>query len=147
MEILIPCDQCGKLFKKSAKRITKQNFCCRKCMDEFNSIKFSTYNTIENPMNAKGRTIEERFAMRDRRINAKDREGKGIHTYIKQLGEPEHRKIMRIKLGRELKPNEVIHHIDGDRTNNKPSNLLVMTRSEHSRLHAKEYWRKKHENK
>ena len=97
-------------------------------------------------MNAKGRTIEERFAMRDRRINAKDRVGKDVHTYTKQLGEPEHRKIMRIKLGRDLKPDEVIHHIDGNRNNNKPSNLAVMTRSDHTRLHMKEYWRKVHEN-
>ena len=143
---LIPCDHCGEIFSKPTNKITKVNFCCRECLDKYNSKKFSTYNKIENPMNAKGRTIEERFAMRDRRINAKDRVGKGVHTYIKQLGEPEHRKIMRIKLGRDLKPDEVIHHIDGNRNNNKPSNLAVMTRSDHTRLHMKEYWRKIHEN-
>lgn len=115
-------------------------------MDRYNSERFSNYNETENPMNAKGRTIEERFAMRDRRMNAKDRVGKDVHTYSKQLGELEHRKIMRIKLGRELRDDEVIHHIDGNRYNNKPNNLAVMTRSEHTRLHMLEYWRKKHAN-
>lgn len=33
----------------------------------------------------------------------------------------------------KIKSNEVIHHIDNDRTNNEISNLAKMTRSEHSR--------------
>ena len=32
--------------------------------------------------------------------------------------------------------NMVVHHIDGDKANNDPSNLQIMTRSEHSRLHG-----------
>jgi hypothetical protein len=38
-------------------------------------------------------------------------------------------------LGRKLKSNEVVHHIDGDKFNNDLSNLQLMTREEHSRLH------------
>jgi hypothetical protein len=30
----------------------------------------------------------------------------------------------------------VVHHIDGVRLNNAPSNLLVCTRAEHAHLHA-----------
>lgn len=33
--------------------------------------------------------------------------------------------------------NEIIHHIDEDKRNNKFSNLQLMTRSEHTKLHAK----------
>lgn len=36
------------------------------------------------------------------------------------------------------RPNEnelVVHHIDGNKANNDPSNLVWMTKSEHSRLH------------
>ena len=94
-------------------------------------------------MNTKGRTLEQRFAMRSRRKNAKDRQGKEVHTYNKQLGEVEHRKIMRLKLGRDLTKDEVVHHKDGNPQNNMPSNLMIMTRSEHTRLHIKEYWRLK----
>lgn len=142
-KVLIPCDECLHLFYKSERKICKLNFCCRKCLDNFNSKKFSIYNSTENPMNEKGRTVEQRFAMRDRRINAKDRKGKEVHTYNKQLGEVEHRKIMRLKLGRPLRQDEVVHHKDGNPLNNKPSNLVVMSRSEHTRLHIKNYWSKK----
>ena len=46
-----------------------------------------------------------------------------------------HRLIMSRILGRPLHRAEVVHHIDGDKLNNVPSNLVVMTRSEHVKLH------------
>ena len=86
IDTLIPCDNCGNVFNKPTNKITKVNFCCRDCMDRYNSERFSNYNETENPMNAKGRTIEERFAMRDRRMNAKDRVGKDVdHEVLKKL--------------------------------------------------------------
>ena len=39
-------------------------------------------------------------------------------------------------IGRRLYWNEVVHHIDHNRSNNQSSNLKLMTRSEHARLHA-----------
>lgn len=42
-----------------------------------------------------------------------------------------------IALGRPLKENEVVHHIDENIKNNTPNNLLICTRSYHTRLHAK----------
>jgi len=37
----------------------------------------------------------------------------------------------------EYMDNIIVHHKDGDKLNNKRSNLVIMTRSKHSRLHAK----------
>lgn len=37
-----------------------------------------------------------------------------------------HRKIAAEMLGRPLLPGEIVHHRDGDSTNNNPSNLLVL---------------------
>jgi hypothetical protein len=40
------------------------------------------------------------------------------------------------KLGRYLFDDEVVHHIDGDRLNNDPNNLLICAnKSEHAKLH------------
>ncbi|WP_373864526.1 MULTISPECIES: HNH endonuclease [Paenibacillus] len=38
-------------------------------------------------------------------------------------------------LGRPLKDDEHVHHIDGNKTNNHITNLSVTTRSDHTRLH------------
>lgn len=38
-------------------------------------------------------------------------------------------------IGRKLNKNEVVHHIDGNRDNNNPDNLSVLTNDEHIKLH------------
>lgn len=50
----------------------------------------------------------------------------------------EHRLVMERVLGRKLEPVEDVHHIDRNKRNNHPSNLVVLTRSEHAQLHASE---------
>jgi uncharacterized protein (DUF1330 family) len=48
------------------------------------------------------------------------------HPYARKSGYvAEHRLVMENKLGRYLLPGEVCHHIDGDRENNAPENLMV----------------------
>lgn len=43
----------------------------------------------------------------------------------------EHRLVMEAVLGRKLLKNEEVHHIDGNKLNNDPSNLMVLSPSEH----------------
>lgn len=47
-----------------------------------------------------------------------------------------HRVVAELKLGRALLPGEIVHHIDGDKWNNDPDNLAVMTQAEHARIHC-----------
>lgn len=64
---------------------------------------------------------------------------------------PEHKRAMKTKnwngyvyehivnaeiaIGRELKEKEVVHHLDGNRSNNRYENLLVLENSQHRKLH------------
>jgi hypothetical protein len=44
--------------------------------------------------------------------------------------------IAEWKIGRPLTKGEVVHHVDGNKMNNDPANLDVMSHSAHARLHA-----------
>ncbi len=53
------------------------------------------------------------------------------HGYIR-----EHQKIIQDLLGRKLLKGEIVHHIDGDKTNNDIKNLDICTQTEHNKCHA-----------
>lgn len=50
----------------------------------------------------------------------------------------EHRVVAELKIGRSLVKGEIVHHKDGNKFNNHPDNLEVVTRYEHIRLHLDE---------
>lgn len=60
------------------------------------------------------------------------------YTRGQHKGRLVHVVTMEERLGRRLLPDEVVHHIDGDRSNNSIDNLAVMTRAAHTRLHRRE---------
>jgi hypothetical protein len=62
--------------------------------------------------------------------------GKGEgKSYAKLFGTHLHRLIAEKTIGRPLKKGEIVHHIDGDKRNNTPENLMIMTQAEHARIH------------
>lgn len=47
----------------------------------------------------------------------------------------EHRHVMEQHLGRKLRKDELVHHINEDRADNRLENLQVVSRSEHTKIH------------
>lgn len=111
------CDYCGKefeTFKCYEKRKRKNRFCSKKCEAEFKNY----HNTREQ---WKGGRISSTTGYIYIRINGKE------------IGE--HVLVMEKALGRRLKKGEVVHHINGIKTDNRIENLQLMTNSEHVKLH------------
>lgn len=57
----------------------------------------------------------------------KDKEGKEILI---------HRRVCEKKY-KNIPPGFIVHHIDGDKTNNRPDNLILLHPKDHYRVHVK----------
>ena len=112
-DVYAKCDMCGDTYKicKSHFGRTKTHFCSKECFYKYK------------------RTQEERD-----RVSAL---GIGKQKYKHRNRQSEHRYIVEQKIGRKLKSDEIVHHIDGNKRNNDPSNLTIMSRAEHAKLHAR----------
>lgn len=114
------CEGCGSIFTPIRKK-DKARFCSRKC----------TLKVIQ-PLAVIAASTQE-----SREKNALSQRKKGKQkSYAKVDGRHAHRTIAEQKIGRLLGPKEVVHHIDGNRRNNAPENLEVLTQGEHMRRHG-----------
>lgn len=64
------------------------------------------------------------------------------YIVLRESNELEHRAIAREIIGRELYWNEVVHHINGRRDDNRLTNLCLMDHEKHEHFHSWIRWRK-----
>ena len=46
-----------------------------------------------------------------------------------------HRRVAEKLVGGSILPGREVHHIDGDKTNNRPSNLTIVSKAKHRLIH------------
>jgi hypothetical protein len=60
-----------------------------------------------------------------------------VDSLGKYVRRASHRILAEAALGRPLKRNEVVHHINGDKSDNNKENLLICTVGFHQWLHMR----------
>jgi len=63
-----------------------------------------------------------------------------VHAHKKTINRqgyfPEHCLVFEVKTGVKVERGEVIHHINEIRADNRINNLMLLSRSDHTRMHA-----------
>lgn len=118
------CETCGTVFAPRRDRPAAR-YCSKKC----SGIGLANHPHDEQWFAA----IRAAAIISGNRQRGKKGVGK---AYRKLNGRHEHRVVAEEKIGRPLRFEDVVHHIDGDILNNDPSNLEIMTRAEHMREHG-----------
>lgn len=122
--ITVVCDNCGATVEKRASRSDwNRHFCCMSCYSEYKEKAEHGGWTQESRLKASASR---------KRIQGPCKPD----NYERSMGDRIHRRIAAEKLGRPLCKGEVVHHINGDKHDNRPENLMVFaSQREHVEYH------------
>jgi hypothetical protein len=115
------CPTCKKQYEPNSGWNKEQIFCSRKCLSEH-------YRNNGGP---RSKPVGSRY---------KDDQGYWIIKLGVKSWRPEHIVIGEKMIGRKLARNEIVHHRNGNKADNREDNLEVVTKSIHARIHQKAEW-------
>jgi hypothetical protein len=118
---LVTCQVCGKETYHAVclLQLGKRIVCSKKCAASLPKL------------SRKGRTIAAGYAFIYRPDHPRSRKQAHRRGYVK-----ESIVVAEAGLGRPLSTSEIVHHLNGNPLDNRPENLLVMTPSNHAKLHS-----------
>lgn len=157
MKVTKICKCCNCEFLVPKYRAISAIYCSRKCLGKDRIVILHSINIplIKNkkPYNFKGVSkhclfCNKEFYLSPSRLGKTKFCSQNCYTqyqkndmpkvcYTKENGKGQHRTIAEKFLKRPLLANEIVHHIDGDKRNNEFSNLVIMDRIDHIKLHSK----------
>ena len=132
------CDNCGELFSKvrnGTYSISAKSY-CKSCISKIGRNKLASIagydSKVKNIFSSKvGEIVVGKEGYTEIYIGKDYPYRKGGYRHIR-----EHIFVMECHLGRGLKRGEIVHHIDGNKKNNKLENLFLTSVAEHNKLHA-----------
>lgn len=132
------CDECGTKFSKcrNGKYDKSRKSYCSECISLHGAAKLASNAgraAIISKLNETklDKVVTGKEGYPERYIGPNYPYRQGGYRHIR-----EHIFVMETHLGRGLKKGEVVHHIDGDKTNNSIENLYLTHVAEHNKLHA-----------
>lgn len=131
------CPKCGKDFiaRKAQLRDGNKPYCSIGCASSHRERKPETYLKVAETRSKRTYEYVKGPSHPSWKGGRHKRNGYIFINIGPNKYKQEHRIVFEKYLGRELGPEEIVHHINGIKTDNRIENLELMDRAEHARHH------------